>query len=189
MIHEYKMIHEYNNSSILRNYPMKMSYISYPSRYTKGDFDLYDQKNKVGERLKYFLLFKGYNYKTGKKIKNKEEYKMLEADFLIRGEPFTIMDKIDRKFYLKVSVSILIEIDRLNKNIARYNAKVDEVIDKIDQLKKWDDFVEFDGKLYGIPYTIHTEMSCGGEMFLNQVGTQDGMNLFVYECEKCGYRD
>jgi len=90
--------------------------------------------------------------------------------------------------------------------IKEYNILIDNIIEKIKHLKKWNDFVEFDGIKYGLNNTvinnIHVEHDCFGEMiFINKeeyVKLHDRpfcnyddtrITYLNYICSKCNYNN
>ena len=82
---------------------------------------------------------------------------------------------------VKHNVKIINEIDVENAIIKDYNKLVDSIIEKIQKLERWNDFIEFEGKKYGLinkikyrhneKYNVHIENDCFGEMVFTRKET------------------
>jgi hypothetical protein len=112
---------------------------------------------------------------------------------------------IDIDNYTKETDLIKNKIDMENNKIEQYNIIVNNTIEKIKKLEKWDDFVEFENKKYGINDThnlIHREKDCFGFMIKQKDYYQGcychrcedwggcgngGTWNKVYKCDKCNY--
>jgi len=88
---------------------------------------------------------------------------------------------LDLNKYQLETERLLKENEVKNKEIIEYNNQLDNIINKINNLKSWDEFVEFDGQKYGTPAEIlddkHIEDGCNGLIILL------GQNM--YECFMC----
>ena len=134
--------------------------------------------------------------------------KKLEYEkFMVNGISFDKLNSINKDEYLKETKKIINEIDIDNAIIKYYNELVDSIIEKIKKLEDWDDFVEFEGKYYGINKVynnIHRENNCLGEMvfykeeyescncsscenWLYGCSNPRGRHLRYYKCNKCNY--
>lgn len=87
--------------------------------------------------------------------------------------------------------------------IKKYNVVIDSIIEKIQKLKKWNEFIEFEGKCYGITCkvvnNIHRENDCFREMLFHMEkeykckGCRDGImfngayscSCYAYDINKC----
>tara|TARA_Y100000389_G_scaffold172859_1_gene181598 strand:+ start:3708 stop:4043 length:336 start_codon:yes stop_codon:yes gene_type:complete len=106
---------------------------------------------------------------------------------------------------LKETFEMVKDINNKNKDIDRYNDIVVSVIDKINNLQKWEDYVEFEGEYYGLVYKvkndIHMENACYGKMIFIETKrdivcrdrplvlyTEDtDYEYDVYKCNNCQY--
>jgi uncharacterized protein YjhX (UPF0386 family) len=101
---------------------------------------------------------------------------------------------------------IINEIDVENAIIKDYNKLVDCIIEKIQKLERWNDFIEFEGKYYGITNkvlnNIHLENDCFGEMIFTHKETEyilynrpfcdyddKEITYSIYKCSKCMYEN
>ena len=190
---------------IIRVYPSKKDERLYTNRYDNESFRKYKEIIKSPEN--YEKWKSGINFKTNKKIKigGKTHQKLGDESFYIKIPLskslygyvlFTELDGIDSELYLQ-------ETEKIKKEIQDYNTIINDIICKINSLKNWDDYVEFEGKKYGILHVyngIHRENDCFGIIkedyykscschccedwggCSNPIGTQ------YYKCEKCGYK-
>ena len=106
--------------------------------------------------------------------------------------------------YIKETNSIYSEINIKNDRINEYNNIIDNVIEKIEQLKNWDDYIEFNCNKYGsvceVKNNIHIENNCGGNMIFTHEDTEYLFNdrpfcnyndkeitYSNFKCSKCDY--
>lgn len=83
---------------------------------------------------------------------------------------------------------------------------VDTIIEKIRKLERWNDFIEFEGKKYGLIHkiknNIHIENNCLGEMIFTHEKNEYTFNdrpfcnygdkettYSIYKCFKCNYEN
>lgn len=172
-------------------------------------------KNDATFQNNYTKLKSGINYETGRKIKigasiyyslkrkmeNQHGYKLMSK--------YEELDKINIESYLSETEKIQkeldiknIEVEKENLDIQKYNDTVYEIRKNIDKLEKWNEYVEFEGNKYGIPYVRndkHCENDCMGEMKCvkhfcecnrcEKAWSDCGNRIqFSYRCEKCGYQ-
>ena len=90
-------------------------------------------------------------------------------------------------------------INENNKKIIEHNKKVNEIIDKINLLETWEQYIDFEGINYGIPYIyncIHRENNCFGNIILDYIkkcqcsscenwGGCGSDGILYYKCDKC----
>lgn len=190
---------------ITRFYPLHKSKIQYPIRCDLLLKNYQQMTNDKEFMEKYNKVKSGIDYRTDKRIlRNGVIHKKLMKE-LSKEHNIALMDgglkKINIEQYLNDSKRIYREIDDENKEIEKYNHLVDKTINEIRQLKSWNDFVEFDGKKYGIQKifeNVHRENDCNGAM--NYYGSEfcqcflcnnfDGCGskgLSFYQCENCQY--
>lgn len=179
---------------IYRHYPYKSLYeISWKNRFTEEDFKKYDEIQQNQEN--YNTLKKGINFLTNRKIKigGKMYNSLLKNYFYIKDDVFfTQLENIDRVGYLQ-------ETENIKDKIQQSFTEIDTIINKINGLEKWDSFVDFEEKCYGIPHihnNIHRtndcfgtiikdyEKSCNCELCNNWVGCGDCQ---YFSCEKCDF--
>ncbi len=197
---------------IERHYPTKLHPKSYSMRYTKYTFEEYNEVIKNVDLLREYEKWKnGINYNTNRKIKiGGKIHTDLKQKFMINyGHTlFEDLKDINALEYLQESEKINAEIVIENKRIKDYNTAVEKVIENIKALTKWNDFIEFEGKRYGIPNKIlnkiHIENDCFGEMVFYMKkekecrGCRDGVmfngsytcSCFMQDinkCSKCGF--
>lgn len=196
---------------IIHDYPSYKSEITYPKRHTKYTFKKYNQLVNNTELMDiYDKLDKGINYKTNRKIKIKGDtyYKIIANLFMIENIFFKNFEHINQNEYMNETIIIKNKINNENKIIEKYNNVLPHIHNKIDNLKKWNDFIEFEGNKYGMPHivnnNIHYDNDCFGTMiFSEQIereckGCRDGImfngnykcNCFlkkIYKCNKCNF--
>lgn len=211
-----------NRFKIERHYPNKKEYLKYPIRYDKNTLKKAMKMNKNIELLNDYNKWKnGINYITNRKIQfdgkiHQELKRKFIIDFfccrlsdefnkIITPEHILFEDiiNIDRHKYLKETKLIVDEINKNNTEIKKYNVFVDDIIEKIKNLQKWNDYIEFNGIKYGLTNTIidniHVENNCGGE--IKYCGWEDygsdnirpfcndfGKYIYeIYKCIKCNF--
>lgn len=93
------------------------------------------------------------------------------------------------------------QVDIQNEKIDKENKLIEDIRSQINKLEKWSDFVEFEGKKYGIYNKIrdyiHVENDCFGEMkciYLKYIPSQtcnigSGSRIYKYICNKCNYKN
>ena len=189
---------------IIRGYPYKKREKSYPYRYDNNIFEKLNEMNEDIELQNNYKKWKdGINYKTNRKIEiGGKIHKKLEYEkFMVNGISFDKLNSINKDEYLKETKKIINEIDIDNAIIKYYNELVDSIIEKIKKLEDWNDFVEFEGKYYGINKVynnIHRENNCLGEMVFYKEHTyyifgdrpfcnyeDKECRYSIYKCNKC----
>jgi hypothetical protein len=122
------------------------------------------------------------------------------------GILFDTLNSINADEYLQETKKIINDIDFENVIIKDYNKLVDSIIEKIQKLERWNDFIEFEGKKYGlvnkIQNNIHIENNCSGEMIFTHEKTEYTFNdrpfcnyddkettFSIYKCSKCNYEN
>ena len=205
---------------IERHYPSKKIEKQYPIRYNAYVFDRFNEMNNNIELQNDYKKWKdGINYNTNRKIKiGGETHTKLKQKFIIywSGYYFNSIDEsynrsvlfddlinIDIHNYLQETEIINKNIDIDNISIKEYNNIVNNIIEQINKLLKWNDFVEFEGKCYGITNkvlnNIHRENDCFGSMIFYKEkehecrGCRDGIafngkyncSCFTYDMYKC----
>ena len=198
---------------IERYYPPKKTEKPYPSRYKKSVFEKCSEMITNTELQDDYNKWKsGINYKTNRKIKvGGKIHTELKQKFMI-GRPnyrsvlFSDLADITECDYLQETECINNEIDIENASIKEYNALVDSVIENIKKLESWNEFIDFEGKKYGITSkvsnNIHRENDCFGEMVFMCNETEHDLNdrafchyddksttYSIYKCCKCGYEN
>jgi len=157
------------------------------------------------------MLKNGINYKTNRKIKigSNTYNKILQNEFSIKNYSspycysyihFEKLNGIDSEIYLQ-------ETETIKKEIEDYNLQIDNICNEINKIELWNNYIEFEGKKYGIPKiynNIHKENDCNGIMDFYKIkeyeckGCRDGMpfngsyscncyNEKIYKCNKCNY--
>jgi hypothetical protein len=203
-----------SQKEISRYYPSKKEY---PIRYNNNTFDKFNEMNNPKIHDNYNKWKEGINPHSNRKIKiGGKTHENLKNEFLIsflhsysnggstwRSTLFLNLINIDQKEYINKTTE-------LNNEIDKENILISTIIEKINSLKSWNDFIEFDGKKYGLTKkvlnNIHLENDCFGKMEYYKKkerecrGCRDGM-LFngpytcgCYEynmnkCNKCNYEE
>jgi len=200
-----------NPKKIERQYPTKKREKIYPERYDNSVFEKLNEINGDTELQNDYKKWKdGINYKTNRKIKiDGKIHRELKEKFMIYscgGVLFDTLNSINPHEYLQETKKINNEIDVENAIIKDYNKLVDCIIEKIQKLERWNEFIEFEGKCYGITNkvlnNIHRENDCFGEMtfthkektytsndrpFCNYDDTETTYS--IYKCSKCNYEN
>tara|TARA_Y100000389_G_scaffold13821_1_gene12271 strand:+ start:6820 stop:7431 length:612 start_codon:yes stop_codon:yes gene_type:complete len=194
--------------SIIRNNPEYKRRVCHQARYKEKNFEkLNDMINDLAFMNNYQKWKDGINFKTNKNIKiGGDTHKKLDCFYqYIRGFGRVYIDdmiNINQEDYLKETIEIVKDISNKNKEIHKYNDIVKSVIDKIKNLEKWDEFVEFEGKCYGlvnkVKNDIHIENDCNGKMIFietkREIVCRDRPFCYtpdtdyeydVYECSNC----
>jgi hypothetical protein len=162
---------------INHSYPAKLLSKKYPIRYTQETFDNYQKLIKTPLFIHDYEKWKiGINSKTGRKIKiNGDKHYQLKERFLIKGRCkggsyavlFIHLQGIIPEIYTKATIDIYNSIDEYNKKIEAYNKEVDNIIEKINNLSSFNDFVIFNDQKYGLPpivNCIHRTDDCLGDI-------------------------
>ena len=193
---------------IIRNYPNKKKLLKYPLRFQEDIINKYKEfKNNTDLQNNYNKWKSGINYKTNRKIKiGGKVYNHLKYNFIIHFDNkhilFEELNGIDFDNYLLETDNIYKEIDEQNIIINNYNNKINIIIEQINKLEKWNDYIEFQGNKYGIPKVydnIHRENDCLGN-FIEDFYTSCTCRLCedwggctnpqakqYYKCNKCNH--
>lgn len=206
---------------IERQYPTKKREKTYPERYDNYVFEKLNEMNGDTELQNDYKKWKdGINYKTNRKLKiGGKIHRELKQKFMISYSHnysmghqtrssvlFEDLSNINADEYLQETKKIYNEIDAENTIIKNYNKSVDSIIEKIQKLEKWNDFIEFEGKKYGLIHkiknNIHIENNCLGEMIFTYEKTEYTFNdrpfcnyddkettFSIYKCSKCNYEN
>jgi hypothetical protein len=197
--------------NIERDYPTKKREKNYPERY---DYSVFEKLNEMNTNIELQNDYKkwkdGINYKTNRKINiGGKIHNELKQKFMIDryyGVLFDTLNNINAKEYLQETEKNNKKIDVENVVIKDYNKLVDSIIEQIQRLEVWNEFIEFEGKFYGITSkvlnNIHLENDCFGEMvFMNEkteyysndrpFGNCDDSETtyLIYKCNKCNYEN
>lgn len=207
---------------IERIYPRKKQEKEYPRRYDKSVFEKFNEmKTDTGLQNDYKKWKDGINYKTNRKITiGGKIHRELQQKFMISYSIFPFgneygysthesvlfedLNNINPNEYLQETNKINNEIDDENYAIKQYNKLIDSTIEKIIKLKNWNEFIEFEGKRYGLTNeiinNIHIEKNCFGKMIFIREDTiyiirdrpfcnySDGeKKYFIYKCDRCNY--
>lgn len=207
--------------NIERHYPSKRQEKSYPKRYDNSIFEKLNEMNADTELQNDYKKWKdGINYKTNRKIKiGGKIHRELKEKFMISYSHnysighqtrssvlFEDLSNINADEYLQETKKIYNEIDAENTIIKNYNKSVDSIIEKIQKLEKWNDFIKYKRKKYGLIHkiknNIHIENNCLGEMIFTHEKTEYTFNdrpfcnyddkettFSIYKCSKCNYEN
>jgi hypothetical protein len=133
-------------------------------------------------------------------------HQSLKSVFMIRCDKghtvlFDDFKSIDFAMYSLETKTIYETIDATNKEINHYNDAVKHIIENINNLNKWNDFICFESSKYGIPIVvnrIHKENDCLGEIIeyyescsCSSCENWSGCNrggTYHHECNKCSYK-
>lgn len=206
---------------IERQYPIKKQEKTYPERYGNSVFEKLNEMNGDIELQNDYKKWKdGINYETNRKIKiDKKIHRELKQKFMINYSHnysfgtqmrssvlFEELNNINSHKYLQETEKINNEIDIENTVIKDYNKLVDSIIEKIQKLEGWNEFIVFEGKKYGLIHkiknNIHMEKNCLGEMIFIHEETEYTFNdrpfcnyddkettFSIYKCSKCNYEN
>jgi len=206
---------------IKRQYPTKKQEKTYPERYNNSVFEKLNKINTDTElQNDYKKLKNGINYKTNRKIKiGGKIHEELKHKFMISylhnysfgnqiklSVLFEDITNINVTKYLQETEKINNDIDHENFLIQDYNKSVDNIIEKIQKLESWNEFIEFEEIKYGlvnkIKNNIHIENNCSGEMILSDKKIEytfndrpfcnyedKETNYLIYKCSKCNYEN
>jgi hypothetical protein len=213
-------------SDIIRQHPLKKSLYQYPLRYNKEVFDIYNTKISNPNFENDYIKWKsGINYITNRKIKiNGKTHNEIKGNFYISYYHnysntystlqfvfFENLKNINFQKYLNETYIINKKIDDDNVSINEYNLIIDNIIHEINKLNNWFDYIEFEGKKYGMIHkvkdNIHCENNCNGNMIKQRsydsrcVKCESGMwncgmwnsgsdcsyIMNIYLCNKCNY--
>jgi hypothetical protein len=196
---------------INRSYPECKNETSTYSRYTDKVFDEYIKMKE--NPINYEKWKAGVNYKTNRNLViGGSTHNKLKNDFMIKYIDCNIQCSVFFEDLVGIDcLKYLQETENINQNnetVKLHNKNIREVVNKINKLEKWDDYVEFEGLKYGILpryNNIHREYDCNGTLKTTTVdeyecrGCRDGMpfngaytcsckSRQLFECEKCGYK-
>jgi len=186
---------------IIRIFPSKKNEDNYKRRYDKIGFEKYNEIMKNPENYEKWKL--GINHKTNRKIKigGKTHREIEWINFYISNGDGHYRYSIEELIGVDCDI-YLQETERIKNEIQEYNNKIDTIISKIKLLEKWNDYIVFDEKKYGISFVynnIHRENDCFGDIIdnghtpctcstcenWNGCGSS-GYDCFI--CKKCGYK-
>jgi hypothetical protein len=199
---------------IKRCYPNKKQKKIYPLRFNNFVFEKFNEMI-IDEKLQndYKKWKNGINYNTNRKITiGGKIHTSLKQQFMIKYGSFkggfknilfTSLIGIDSIKYICDTEKFKNDIDIENNIIDDYNNNIDDTIKKIQELKKWNDFIEFEGIKYGIKRiynNIHRENDCNGEIIeYYKCRSCRGTSSFYEQCRceykenikclKCGYKE
>lgn len=176
-------------TDIIREYPNSgyVSLYNYPTKVREETFDKWLESTTKEFHDNYVKWTQGINHRTNRKVKiGGRQHNVLKHDFMIPTDlthsstSWIIFNKFDNSVlqdfnsygnYLFDYTLKYKEIESLNEPIKCINRErsivLQEVINKIENLKGWDDYIEFEGKKYGIPNVfnkIHRFNDCFGEV-------------------------
>ena len=165
-------------TEIIRKYPKYKNSVRLPDRYTDKDFEKMNNMINDKELLdKYEKWKNGINYNTKRKISiNGLVHKKIDCFYIIISgfgniyidDMKKIIKEINKEDYLNETIKIERENTLENKKIDDYNDNIKKLINDINNLENWKDFIEFEGKCYGlvekVRNKIHIEDDCKGEI-------------------------
>ena len=182
---------------ILRNYPRIKSRHYEISRLTREEIE--NTKRFVESAVfqsDLEKLAKGINPESNRKVTiDGPTYCRVNCAYQQKKQ----VASIDLVSYLNESQ----ENDRKNKEIDIYNDGVVEAIRQIDALSKWEDYVLFENRHYGLPdfvNNVHRTNDCFGNQVKthydscscssceNWYGCSNPIGTQHYECDKCDYK-
>ena len=192
---------------IHRSMPCLRQIKEYPRRVNMNEY-LDFLKNEEFMK-KYESLKKGINFKTNRKIKiNSRTYNNLERELnanKFERYQYEIALEGDVDNYNRQTQILYEKIDKENEQSRCYNILVTDIQKEIANLEYWREYVEFEGKCYGIPIVfehIHRENDCNGRMVLDRselcscnkceswswTGSySDHVGTDYYKCKVCGF--
>jgi hypothetical protein len=195
------------NCDIIRVCPSNLKLFNYPKRIPEGIFKKRDEiLEKIGDRYNKHKL--GINPDTDRNINiNGRLYNKLKQEFII-NEYWHSFERIylgDIEFinyndYNKETLKLNKDIDDKNLEITNENNEIKRVTEKINKLNNWNDYIDYEGKNYGLSkyYNgIHRENNCMGEIVLKNKYTKLYSNdrpfmcverettYYNYECVEC----
>ena len=186
--------------NLVRRLPRTRTLLRYPKRYTLEMFERYDEMISDPKIMRdYETLMSGRNPRTRRPIKRGGAvFRRVRLDFYIGPEGnrwsvlFTDLEDIDRSAYFAESEKLLKELVLKNIAIETRNKLIPGVRERIRALTSWSDFVEFEGRRYGLSSRItadmrHQEDDCFGSVSLEKSESRE-MTINTYSCEKCGAR-
>lgn len=205
---------------IERQYPIKKQEKTYPERYDNSVFEKLNEMNGDIELQNDYKKWKyGINYKTNRKIEIGGKTHSSINKFMIKyyhnyslgsqtssSVLFEKLNNINAYEYIQETKKINKDIDYENTVIKDYNILVDIIIEKIQKLERWNDFIEFEGKKYGLIQKVknnfHIENNCLGEMVFLKTekeytfndrpfcNYEDGETTYsIYKCSRCNYEN
>lgn len=191
---------------IARHYPMTRPY---PYRYTSEAFDKsHEMNNDPVLRDHYNKWKEGINPRTNRKIKiGGKTYHSIKNNFMISF--------LHGTHWCRVFYSKLINIDQeryteknnqLNHETDKENEVISSIIEQINCLESWNDYVKYDGIKYGLKKVlnhVHRENDCFGQMEYDREkeyecrGCKNGTGPYyclcntytMNKCKKCGYEE
>ncbi len=194
--------------NIIRYNLSKKHRITPTYRYDKNVFDQYHAiMNNDKIQHDYMIWKSGRDYNTNRKIKiggpshrylkkhfyiftNEHNNNRCEGDYKL----FTILDGIDENEYHKETLLIRQEEEASNQVIDAYNETIVAFQQQVNELGDWSEYIEFEGKKYGIPEFkngVHRKDNCMGKII--KVGEyvicrdyKDDSLKPEYGCETCG---
>lgn len=197
--------------NILRTYPKYKDRLKIPKRFNIEHFETFNKIMVDDDYMSIYQKWKlGINYKTNRKIKiGGDTHKNLDYFYkYIGGIGRVYIDdviNINQLDYLKETFEMEKDIRDKNDEIDKYNDIVKSIIAKIKNLQKWDDYIEFEGKYYGlvdrVKNDIHIENACNGELIFIETKREilirdrpfvpytadTDYEYDVYKCSNCNF--
>jgi hypothetical protein len=190
-----------NNPELMRNYDLFKNGINFKTnRKIKIEGSTYKSLKQYfhikynglrNDETHYVLFELLYNISAPEYLQESEDiYKQIDNKMNEEKEQF------DNKMNERKQ-----QLDAKYKETELYNNKVNNVIEQINKLQKWDEYIEFDGKYYGIPEIfngVHRVNDCFGTSFTkdrfeccrchlceNWYGCKTPDDRQLYKCNKC----
>jgi len=194
---------------IKRCYPTKTKDLPYPNRYP---IQIFEKRDEIMNNKILYDRYKKYkdciNPDTCRKItKGGRLYNKIKQEFVIQYAYHYInledIEVINYEEYNNETNRLKADIDNKNNIINNENIIIEHIIDEINKLTSWEDYIEFKGNKYGIPSIyndIHRTDNCLGNMvFINKTTeTYSNDRPFMsvervttysnYLCDKCNFK-
>jgi len=170
-------------------------------RYSNIEFNEFEKLKKDNNFKKWFS---GINPLTNRKCKIHKKVH-INTGRKFNYESWYYYDRMEKiqdiESYLKENELLNNKFELDMKTIKKYNKKIDELRKQIKNLK-WNDYIIFEEKKYGIPPIlnyIHKENDCNGEIKQYDYetcrchlcedwnGCSDGGGTRYMRCNKCDY--
>jgi len=182
----------FDKIEIYRNYPYQKNKIILAERYDKNLLNEFQElQNNNDYKQKHNILINGINFETNRKIKkDANTYKKLyskyfEKKFKVKnGMSYEIkyddFINLNVEEYKNETHKLKIENEIENKNIEKYNEQINNIIEKIEKLTDWNDYIIFENKKFGLKNwykNIHYENNCKGKYIVKKIHESCECNL------------
>lgn len=175
----------------------------FPHRIPEDDIQKFKKLLQVPEFSMWFYQLR--NPKTKRKLKPDNNVHRLigKQNGYLSYKYCKRISELDDN-YVSTTKRMEVEKQQYKQEIEEENKKLKELQKSLDMLEKWEDFIVYNGKKYGLPPVIgkvHKENNCNGSItktssdkYCNCSSCENWFGCgnpitttYTYTCDRCGY--